>query len=73
MQHIILLHTNKNNIFHITRVLPLRSWLPQSTIPTCGVACSSVPLWPFLMSIHGVAFTMADGTMHFILYLSEVT
>jgi hypothetical protein len=32
-----------------------------------------VPLWPLLMSIHGVAFTMTDGIMYFILHLVEVT
>jgi hypothetical protein len=46
---------------------------PRSTIPTCGATHSSVPFWPFLMSIHGVAFTMTDRTMYFILYLVEVT
>jgi hypothetical protein len=46
---------------------------PRPTIPTCGATCSSVPLWPFLVSIHGVTFTMADGTMYFILNLIEVT
>jgi hypothetical protein len=42
-------------------------------IPTRGATHSSVPLWPLLMSIHGVPFTMADGTMYFILYLVEVS
>jgi hypothetical protein len=32
-----------------------------------------VPLWPFLVSIHGVAFTVADGTTYFIFYLVKVT
>jgi hypothetical protein len=41
-------------------------------IPTGDAMRSSVPLWPFLMSIHGVPFTMADGTMYFILDLVEV-
>jgi hypothetical protein len=45
---------------------------PRSTIPTHNATRSWVPLWPFLMCIHGVAFTMADGTMHFIFYLVEV-
>jgi hypothetical protein len=45
---------------------------PRSTIPTCGTTRSSVPLLAFLMSIHGVPCTMADGTMHFIFYLVEV-
>jgi hypothetical protein len=42
-------------------------------IPTRGATHSSVPLWPFLMSIHGVPFIMVDGIMYFILYLVEVT
>jgi hypothetical protein len=45
----------------------------QSTIPTHGTTCSWVSLWPFLISIHGVAFTVADETMYFIFYLVEVT
>jgi lipoprotein signal peptidase len=28
--------------------------------------------WPFLMSNHGIAFTVADGIMYFIFYLVEV-
>jgi hypothetical protein len=46
---------------------------PRSMIPTHSTTCSSVPLWPFLISIYGVAFTMADGTMYFLFYLVEVT
>jgi hypothetical protein len=42
-------------------------------IPTHGVTHPWVPLWPFLMSIYGVAFTMADETMYLIFYLVEVT
>jgi hypothetical protein len=42
-------------------------------IPTRDTMCSWVPLWLFLMSIHGVAFTVADETMYFIFYLVEVT
>jgi hypothetical protein len=42
-------------------------------IPTRGATCTWVPLWPFLMSIHGVAFTVADRTIYFIFYLVEVT
>jgi hypothetical protein len=46
---------------------------PRSTIPTCGATCSWVPLRLFLMSIHDVAFTVADRIMYFIFYLVEVT
>jgi hypothetical protein len=46
---------------------------PRSMIPTHSTTCTLVPLWPFLMSIHGVALPMADGIMYFILYLVEVT
>jgi hypothetical protein len=42
-------------------------------IPTRGATKSLVPLWPFLVSIHGVVFTMTDGTIYFILNLVEVT
>jgi hypothetical protein len=46
---------------------------PPSMILTSGATSSSVPLWHFLVSIHGVAFTMADKTMYFILNFVEVT
>jgi hypothetical protein len=66
--------SNKRINFHITRVCCLYDigWT-RSMIPTRGATRSSVPLWPFLMSTHGVAFTMANGTIYFILYLVEVT
>jgi hypothetical protein len=74
MQHIILLHTNKKINFNITHVCYLYDiGCPRSMISTRDVTCSSVPFWSFLMSIHGVAFTMAYGTMYFILYLVEFT
>jgi hypothetical protein len=41
-------------------------------ISTYGTTRSSVPLWPFLVSVLGVAFTMTDGTMYFILNLVKV-
>jgi hypothetical protein len=41
-------------------------------IPTRGVTRSSVHLWPFLVSIHSVALTMADRTIYFILKLVKV-
>jgi hypothetical protein len=46
---------------------------PRSTISTRGTTRPWVPLWPLLMSIHGVAFTVTDGTMYFIFHLVEVT
>jgi hypothetical protein len=46
---------------------------PRPTVPIRGATCSSVPLWLFLVSIHGVTFTVADGTMYFVLNLVEVT
>jgi hypothetical protein len=65
--HNMLLHTNKEINFNITHVRYLYDInCPRSTIPTRGSACSSVPFWSFLMSIHGVAFTMTDGIMYFI-------
>jgi hypothetical protein len=42
-------------------------------IPIRGATQPWVPLWPFLMSIHGVTFPMAYKTMHFIFYLVKVT
>jgi hypothetical protein len=42
-------------------------------ISTHGATCPWVPLWSLLMSIHGVAFTVTDETMYFILDLVEVT
>jgi hypothetical protein len=42
-------------------------------IPTHGTTRSWVPLCPFLMSIHDVAFIVSDRTMYFIFYLVEVT
>jgi hypothetical protein len=42
-------------------------------IPTGGATHYWIPLWAFLVSIHGVAFTMTDGTMHFTLNLVKVT
>jgi hypothetical protein len=74
MQHNMLLHTNKETNFNITRVRYLYDiGYPRSTIPTRSYTRSSVPFWSFLMSIHGVTFTMADGTIYFVLYLVEVT
>jgi hypothetical protein len=50
----------------------------QETTRLCGsgsgcVTRPWVPLWPLLMSIHGVAFTVTDGTIYFSLHLVEVT
>jgi hypothetical protein len=45
---------------------------PQSMTSSHGGTCSSVPLQPLLMSIHGVTFTVTDGTMYFIFHLIEV-
>jgi hypothetical protein len=44
-----------------------------STTSSRGGTHPWVPLRPLLMSIHGVAFTVTDGTMYFIFYLIEVT
>jgi hypothetical protein len=38
-----------------------------------GGARPWVPLRPLLISIHGVAFTVTDGTMYIIFHLIEVT
>jgi hypothetical protein len=46
---------------------------PRSTIPTRGTTRLWVSLWPYLMSIHGVTFIIADGTTYFIFNLVEVT
>jgi hypothetical protein len=46
---------------------------PRSAIPTRGATRPWVSLWSFLMSIHGVTFTMADRTIYFISYLVKVT
>jgi hypothetical protein len=74
MQHNMLLHTNKEINFNITRVHYLYDiGCPRSMIPTCGATHSSIPFLSFLMSIHGVAFTMIDRIMYFILHLIEVT
>jgi hypothetical protein len=59
------------NIIHVCYLYD--SGCPQSTISTHGATRSWVPLWPLLMSIHGVAFTVTDGTMYVILHLVEVT
>jgi hypothetical protein len=48
------------------------SGCPSSTISTCGTTCPWVPLWPLLMSTHGVAFTVTDGIMYFIFHSVEV-
>jgi hypothetical protein len=73
MQHIILVHTNKKIIFKQFVCVASDFGCPRSTIPTRSAMHSSVPLWPFLVSIHGVAFTMADETMYCILNFIEVT
>jgi hypothetical protein len=45
---------------------------PRSIIPTHDATRSSVPLWFLVVSMHGVAFTMIDGTIYYILNLVEV-
>jgi hypothetical protein len=45
----------------------------SSMTSSCSVTRPWVPLWPLLMSIHGVAFTVTDGTMYFYFHLIEVT
>jgi hypothetical protein len=42
-------------------------------ISTHGATHPWVPLWPLLMSIHGVAFTVTHRIMYSILDLVEVT
>jgi hypothetical protein len=70
----ITTHQQIKYFFNFTRVCYLYViGCPWSTIPTCGTKCPWVALWPFLMSIHGVALIVSDETMYFIFYLVEVT
>jgi hypothetical protein len=75
MQNIIVVHSNiKSNFFNITCVCYLynNDWC-SSTTSSHGSTCPWVPLRSLIMSIHGVAFTMTDGTMYFIFHLIEGT
>jgi hypothetical protein len=75
MQNIIVVHSNiKSNFFNITHVSYLyNNGLCSSMTSSHGGMCPWVPLRPLLMSIHGVAFTVTDGTIYFIFHLIEVT
>jgi hypothetical protein len=67
-------HKEIKYFFNITHACYLYcSGCPWSTISTHGATRPWVPLWSLLMSIHGVAFTVRDGTMYFILDFVEVT
>jgi hypothetical protein len=75
MQNIIVVHSNiKSNFFNITCVCYLynNDWCSSMT-SSHGSTRPWVPLWSLIMSIHGVAFTMTDGTMYFIFHLIEGT
>jgi hypothetical protein len=75
VQHIILLHTNKLNNFSIllVSVTSMISVAPDLRFLPVAPHGLGVPLWPFLMSIHGDAFSMTYRTTYFIFYLVEVT
>jgi hypothetical protein len=75
MQNIIVVHSNiKSKFFNITHVRYLynNDWCSSMT-SFHGGTHPGVPLRPLLMSIHGVAFTVTDGTMNFIFHLIEFT